>query len=184
MAGAIYTDDLIIVCGAAGTNTAACYALSLTTYRWRLLPEPPAGVCDGCTVSIVGTKLYVLGSVSPIVYILHLDTQVWTESSTCGESPLPRIGHATCVHEQRIYLFGGCNGFQYEALFYLETDAMQWAQIPFYARDHWPPNRGGATLVLQEAVSADVQPALVLHGGESVSDEGFVLYGDTWFFTL
>lgn len=93
------------------------YELDWGLKRWRMIENKgnvpyPSGR-SGHSANILLDELMVLYGGENIVdlndfWILDLKTYQWTKTIVYGKAPHPRKFHASCVHQDILYISGGC----------------------------------------------------------------------------
>ncbi|XP_071953412.1 uncharacterized protein [Antedon mediterranea] len=95
-------------------------------------PEPMTLCHD---TAVARGNLYVIGGIihgkaSNNIYLFQPSSSTWTLLHTHGEIPTPRCDHRCSAVDSRIYLFGGCHGYQLflNDLYVLDTDSLVWTK--------------------------------------------------------
>ena len=106
------------------------------------------------------------------------NTQKWTNPQCSGSIPTPRIGHASAIINDKLWLFGGYNleGDDREHVFELRMNSLTWSQIKT-AQPGPKANRFLCTL------TALTDNKLVLHGG-TVYHHKMTPSSNTWILDL
>jgi len=134
-------------------------------------------VRGGHTAVVVGNRLIVFGGEQsqqgdgPLndLHILNLPSKEWTEPIVSGEVPASRVGHASCVLDSTLFIFGGTTTTKDGKVNYLsdlhslDTRKLFWSQPP--SLGPVPPGNLGAGVC-----RLGQEPAFVLAGG--VGKEG------------
>ena len=139
-------------------------------------PSPRWGHCS----AVVDGELYIYGGVTEEVYrkeeihVFNQHRETWQTRTATGESPLGLIYSACASLGRYIYHYGGFDEFGYlNTLHQLDTDSLQWSQLP-----SGPRKKDGRSMI-------SYQDKLVLFGGygsptpssqlgdEFIEDDGF-----------
>ena len=84
----------------------------------------------------IRNQLWVFGGFMPggvlnELWIFDLELQHWTKTDSMGDKPSPRQAHTTIVHENNLFLFGGCDYKEktcFQHFFILNTVNMIWTK--------------------------------------------------------
>ena len=101
--------------------------------------------------------------------------QKWTNPQSYGNVPSPRLGHASTIINNKVWVFGGCKSTQVmidDTIFELAMHSLTWTQLQ--TGQLCPQVRASCTL------TALAGEKLVLHGGFGDPDR----FSDTWIMDL
>lgn len=154
-----------------GTKTNEVHLLNLDRLQMELLNcsgEKPSARDGHCAVfDEEKNRLVVFGGKTEEkrkmndVFVLDLDTAVWSKATTEGTPPAPREGAAYCLipDQRKMVVFGGKGVRQrYNDLFTLDLDNFRWSQ-PAYGGNQPSPRQGAAI--------CHYDNKLFCHGGRS-----------------
>ncbi|KAA8582076.1 hypothetical protein FQN60_008816, partial [Etheostoma spectabile] len=98
------------------------------------------------------------------IHILDLETSIWSQPNTKGNTPSPRAAHACATVGNRGYVFGGrYKNYRLNDLYYIDLDTWEWHEI----RVLWA---GLGT------------PSLLCHQTTSSYLESYLFSGDAWLY--
>uniref|UniRef100_A0A061SA78 Acyl--binding domain-containing protein 4-like n=1 Tax=Tetraselmis sp. GSL018 TaxID=582737 RepID=A0A061SA78_9CHLO len=133
------------------------HSLETRAMAWSLLepsgtPPPQLG---GHTATIIGSCLYVFGGednsrrLSDELFVLDLESMVWSKPETKGRKPSPRCAHVAAGFGGRYLLIfgGGSVAHCYQDLHVLDVEDMSWS-VPAAAGQAPSPRAGHAAAML------------------------------------
>ena len=156
------------------------WSLDLATNTWQLVPTSgdviPVRYGHSATYDPERRQMIVFGGYNGAylddLYVLSLDSGVWTHVSTPGPSVRDFFATAYDASRGRVLLFGGNTGPLYDDLWALDTGTRTWTRLG-------PKDTGPAPRLSSYAVTDANSQRLVLFGGW-----GNRYFDDTWTLAL
>ncbi|KAL9657568.1 hypothetical protein ABK040_000995 [Willaertia magna] len=140
--------------------TSDLYIFDLSTHTWekeelskkKVVPRAAHSCC------VIDNKMYVFGGITTFqidgkstsdyldtLSIYDFSQKKWKNVKKKGQSPTARAGHACCVIEKNIYVFGGRQGTKLlNDLYKFNIDTEKWTKIN--AKGEIPLTRAGHTI--------------------------------------
>jgi len=99
------------------------------------------------TAEIFGNKIYVFAGVDDKntllneLWSLDLENFRWTKCEQKGNIPSPRLGHASAIIDNKMYIFGGRTNIKplerMNDLFCLDLDNLHWSQVHYSGEESY-----------------------------------------------
>lgn len=156
-AAIVYKDDLYIFCGQTSNKyiLSCVFQYSFKNQKWRNLEldlrsyRPPPIRCHTCVLYQDSVYLFAGDNIrgpSNEIYCFDLIKMKWKFVTIQGEKPLERYGHAACMYNHKMFIFGGYhkNNHQLNDTWYFDTKNNKWNEIVL---DYSPCKRRYSSLV-------------------------------------
>jgi len=175
------SDRMVVFGGSDGVSFMNdVWTLNLATNTWQPLPTSgdfvPVRYGHSATFDPERREMIVFGGYNGAylddLYVLSLDSGVWTGVSTPGPSVRDFFSTVYDASRRRVVLFGGNTGRLYDDLWALDTRTRTWTRLG-------PSDQGPAPRLSSYAVTDANSQRLVLFGGW-----GNQYFDDTWTLAL
>jgi N-acetylneuraminic acid mutarotase len=134
----------------------------MSIFKWDLLNESSNNLSShfsrsSHTINFIDNKIYIFGGEhvprvpidnNLIVFDLKENKQSVIEAT--NNSPSPRVGHASCTIDKKLYVFGGRGGIEFEDsfndLFVFDTVSNNWQCLNTNGQNELPEKRSYHTM--------------------------------------
>jgi Rab9 effector protein with kelch motifs len=137
----LYKNEMIIYGGLhnyANTDK-SLYSLNLETLEWKIKGQKGVKPVsrDEHSVVLYNSSIYIFGgslSKGPLsndLWVYSVETEEWKKLEITGAKPSPRSGHAACILDSKMYVFGGISeeNIRLNDLWVCNLDSSQWEEI-------------------------------------------------------
>ncbi|XP_033113917.1 rab9 effector protein with kelch motifs-like isoform X3 [Anneissia japonica] len=176
--------ELFLFGGKNHPNAKQClpgvYKCDTSNHHWvKCKTNGPEPVTLSHDTAVVRENLYVIGGIregqaTNRVHLFQTATSTWTLLQTQGIILTPRCDHRCAAVDLKIYVFGGCRGYQkcLNDVYILDTDCLVWSK---------PEVKGDVPCVRgSHSLTAHSSKYLYIFGGLSVAGTSDIVLDDLY----